>query len=179
MGCKLRLLRTGPQGGGFIAIIHAVHATVFPLFPSGNGALYARQPMCGMPRQSGKELCKRQTHVMPVFDPWLRQVVPCSQQRTMMEVIRTGMKHRKVGLRAAKLGFNRLLYVAAAMCWPSRPIHPHNTDQTNALNQHALQTPPRHYQYGGPTVLRRAPAGGQPPAQHGVQQVTCHLHRLL
>jgi len=64
-----------------------------------------------------EELCERQTHVMPVFDPWLQQVVPCSQQRTMMEVIRTGMKHRKVGPRATRLRFE-----PAAVCSHGRVL---------------------------------------------------------
>lgn len=99
-------------------------------------------------------------HVTTPFLYHLLQVVPCSQQRTMMEVIRTGMKHRKVG--------EGIL---------------HNGSCCSHLARCAEAEAQVHNGQVGPALMGCtvgvSTAGWQPPAEHGVQQITCHLHCLL
>ena len=44
------------------------------------------------------------------------KVVPCSQSRTMMEVIRTGMKHRRVGSHQLNMESSRSHSIMTVYC---------------------------------------------------------------
>jgi hypothetical protein len=102
------------------------------------------------------------------------KVVPCGQSRTMMEVIRTGMKHRCV-----------------FTAWPLRlgdhakgQRHIAGQSQPKAMSQARLAglelqpifaPPPNPFK--PPAVPRQA--RGCPPAQHGVQPQPLHNDGLL
>ncbi|KAF6263170.1 Kif12 type kinesin-like protein [Scenedesmus sp. NREL 46B-D3] len=55
------------------------------------------------------------------------KVVPCSQQRTMMEVIRTGMKHRKVGSHRLNMESSRSHAIMSVYC-DATPTDPNSYD---------------------------------------------------
>ncbi|WIA28382.1 hypothetical protein OEZ86_010928 [Tetradesmus obliquus] len=55
------------------------------------------------------------------------KVVPCSQQRTMMEVIRTGMKHRKVGSHRLNMESSRSHAIMTIYC-DATPTDPNSYD---------------------------------------------------
>lgn len=55
------------------------------------------------------------------------KVVPCSQQRTMMEVIRTGMKHRKVGSHRLNMESSRSHAIMTIYC-DATPTDPTSYD---------------------------------------------------